>query len=53
MNTLVGIFPEYVGLFTAAEPVANDVAAKLPGYSPPKTRRCGMRPPRTGPGGRS
>lgn len=32
VNTLVGIFPEYVGLFTAAEPVANDVAAKCPTF---------------------
>ncbi len=28
VNTLVGIFPEYVSLFTGAEPDANEIAAK-------------------------
>jgi len=28
VNTLVGIFPEYVSIFTAAEPEANEIAAK-------------------------
>lgn len=28
VNTLVGIFPEYVSLFTGAEPNANEIAAK-------------------------
>ena len=28
VNTLVGIFPEYVSLFTGAEPDANAIAAK-------------------------
>lgn len=32
VNTLVGIFPEYVGLFTAAEPQANEIAAKCPTF---------------------
>lgn len=32
VNTLVGIFPEYVSLFTGAEPDADQVAAKCPGF---------------------
>ncbi len=28
VNTLVGIFPQYVSLFTGAEPQANEIAAK-------------------------
>jgi len=32
VNTLVGIFPEYVSIFTAAEPVADDIAAKCPTF---------------------
>ena len=32
VNTLTGIFPEYVGLFTAAEPEANAIAAKCPTF---------------------
>lgn len=32
VNTLTGIFPEYVGLFTAAEPEANTIAAKCPTF---------------------
>ena len=32
VNTLVGVFPEYVGIFTAAEPEANEVAAKCPTF---------------------
>ena len=32
VNELVGIFPEYVSIFTAAEPVANDIAAKCPTF---------------------
>jgi hypothetical protein len=32
VNTLVGIFPQYVSLFTAAEPQANEIAAKCPTF---------------------
>ena len=32
VNTLVGVFPEYVGIFTAAEPEANAIAAKCPTF---------------------
>ena len=32
VNELVGIFPEYVSIFTAAEPVANKVAAMCPTF---------------------
>lgn len=32
INTLTGIFPEYVSIFTAAEPVANEIAAKCPTF---------------------
>lgn len=32
LNTLSDIFPEYVTLFTAAEPVANDIVAKCGAY---------------------
>jgi len=32
VNTLVGIFPQYVSIFTAAEPVADDIAAKCPTF---------------------
>ncbi|MCB0925427.1 MAG: DUF5078 domain-containing protein [Mycobacterium sp.] len=32
VNTLVAIFPEYVGLFTAAEPEADQIAAKCPTF---------------------
>lgn len=30
VNELVGVFPEYVSIFTAAEPVANKIAALCP-----------------------
>ena len=33
VNTLQGIFPEYVSLFTAAEPVADEIAAKCPTFA--------------------
>jgi hypothetical protein len=33
VNTLVGIFPQYVSLFTAAEPQANEIAAKCPTFA--------------------
>ena len=32
VSTLQGIFPEYVSLFTAAEPVADEIAAKCPTF---------------------
>lgn len=32
VNTLTGIFPEYVSIFTAAEPVADEIAAKCPTF---------------------
>jgi hypothetical protein len=32
VNTLVRVFPEYVGIFTAAEPEANAIAAKCPTF---------------------
>lgn len=32
VNTLVGIFPEYVSIFTGAEPVADQIAAKCPTF---------------------
>ena len=32
VNTLVGIFPQYVSIFTAVEPVADDIAAKCPTF---------------------
>ncbi|MGI9124858.1 MAG: DUF5078 domain-containing protein, partial [Mycobacterium sp.] len=32
VDTLTRIFPEYVSIFTAAEPVANDIAAKCPTF---------------------
>ena len=33
VNTLQGIFPQYVSLFTAAEPVADEIAAKCPTFA--------------------
>jgi hypothetical protein len=33
VNTLVAIFPQYVSLFTAAEPQANEIAAKCPTFA--------------------
>jgi hypothetical protein len=32
VNELVGIFPQYVSIFTAAEPKANEIAAKCPTF---------------------
>jgi len=32
VNELVGIFPQYVSIFTAAEPVADEIAAKCPTF---------------------
>ena len=32
VNTLVAIFPEYVSLFTGAEPQADQIAAKCPTF---------------------
>ncbi len=32
VNMLVGIFPQYVSLFTGAEPQANEIAAKCPSF---------------------
>lgn len=32
VNELVGIFPEYVSIFTAAEPVADKIAAMCPTF---------------------
>ena len=33
VNTLQGIFPQYVSLFTTAEPVADEIAAKCPTFA--------------------
>jgi hypothetical protein len=33
VNTLEGFFPEYISLFTAAEPVADEIAAKCPTFA--------------------